>query len=140
VGSTTWRAEAALPYCGTLPGVDAAVALAELRDLSTQIEAIVVLRRDGSVVAATLAGDAAAGLAAAGAELVEEARRAAAERGGEALAGVHAATPSGSVFAAVDGDRTLLATTGPDPTAGLVLYDLKMLLRRLEREAAVAQG
>ena len=42
-----------------------------------------------------------------------------------------AATPEGSVFLVVDDHRTAVATTGADPTVGLVFYDLKTLLRQI---------
>jgi len=41
-----------------------------------------------------------------------------------------AATPEGSVFVVVDDARMAIATTGGDPTVGLVFYDLKTLLRQ----------
>ena len=34
------------------------------------------------------------------------------------------------MFVALDGDRMAVATTGGDPTVGLVFYDLKTLLRQ----------
>jgi hypothetical protein len=43
---------------------------------------------------------------------------------------VQAATPEGSVFVVVDDARMAIATTGGDPTVGLVFYDLKTLLRQ----------
>jgi hypothetical protein len=51
--------------------------------------------------------------------------------GRDGLAQLQAATPEGSVFVVVDGDRLAVATTGADPTVGLVFYDLKTLLRQL---------
>ncbi len=51
--------------------------------------------------------------------------------GRDALAQLQAATPDGSVFVVLDGDRMAVATTGADPTVGLVFYDLKTLLRQL---------
>jgi hypothetical protein len=42
---------------------------------------------------------------------------------------VEAATPAGSVFVVRDGPRLIAATTAPDPTTGLVFYDLKSCLR-----------
>ena len=44
---------------------------------------------------------------------------------------VTAATVDDSVFVVLDGDRMAVATTGADPTVGLVFYDLKTLLRQL---------
>ena len=47
--------------------------------------------------------------------------------------------PTGSVFVVVDGDRLAVATTGADPTVGLVFYDLKTLLRQLATTEAEPQ-
>jgi hypothetical protein len=38
------------------------------------------------------------------------------------------------VFVVVDGERMAVATTGADPTVGLVFYDLKTLLRQLAQD------
>jgi len=40
------------------------------------------------------------------------------------------------VFAVRSGARTILATTRPDPTVGLVLYDLRSCLRNASGSAA----
>ncbi len=42
---------------------------------------------------------------------------------------LEASTHEGSVFVVCDGPRRIAATTGPDPTVGLVFYDLKSCLR-----------
>jgi predicted regulator of Ras-like GTPase activity (Roadblock/LC7/MglB family) len=69
------------------------------------------------------------------ADIVTQAEQVRADMGREALAQLQAATPDGSVFAVLDGDRMAVATTGPDPTVGLVFYDLKTLLRQIDRGA-----
>ena len=40
------------------------------------------------------------------------------------------------MFVVVDGDRMAVATTGADPTVGLVFYDLKTLLRQVATTAS----
>ena len=45
---------------------------------------------------------------------------------------LEAATLTGSVFVVRDGDRLIAATTTPEPTVGLVFYDLKSCLRAIE--------
>jgi predicted regulator of Ras-like GTPase activity (Roadblock/LC7/MglB family) len=100
-----------------------AEAIAELKELSTQIEAVVLAGRDGRAIASSLATDSAATLVAG----ADDVRR---DLGRDALHQVQAATPEGSVFVALDGDRMAVATTGGDPTVGLVFYDLKTLLRQ----------
>jgi predicted regulator of Ras-like GTPase activity (Roadblock/LC7/MglB family) len=107
-----------------------AEAIAELKELSTQIEAVVLAGRDGRAIASSLATEPAARLAADAATLVAGADDVRRDLGREGLPPVQAATPDGSVFVALDGDRMAVATTGGDPTVGLVFYDLKTLLRQ----------
>lgn len=111
--------------------MEAAQALAELMELSTQIEVALVTTTTGEVVAASVSGERATELAGAAADLVTMADRVRADLGREALSQLQAATAEGSVFAVVDRDRVAVAVTGPDPTAGLILYDLKTLLRQI---------
>ncbi len=107
--------------------MDAQQALADLTEISSQIEAAAVMAADGTVVATTLAD---AGrtevLARLAARLVSDAVKAGA--GGE-LAQLEAATADGSVFVVRDGGRLIVALTRPNPTVGLVFYDLKSALR-----------
>jgi predicted regulator of Ras-like GTPase activity (Roadblock/LC7/MglB family) len=104
-------------------------ALRELTEISTQIEAAVVLDRQGVVVASTLDDERAGRLAGAALELLR-----AAEESGETLVQLDVALRDGVVFLVADGDRVITATTGPEPTAGLVFYDLKSCLRALGGE------
>ena len=106
-------------------------ALADLTEISTQLESAVLAGPDGSVVASTLPD---AGRASAVAEnaiaLLEGARDAS---GGRAptLTQVQAATREGCVFVVRDERHVLAGVTGPDPTTGLVFYDLRTTLRQL---------
>jgi predicted regulator of Ras-like GTPase activity (Roadblock/LC7/MglB family) len=104
----------------------AETALAELTEISSQIEAAVLFNRDGVVAASTLPDAAAARLASSARALLEAAEQ---MRKGE-LAQLEAATAEGSLFVVRDGNRLIAATAGPEPTAGLVFYDLKSALRR----------
>jgi predicted regulator of Ras-like GTPase activity (Roadblock/LC7/MglB family) len=106
-----------------------------LKELSTQIEAVVVASRDGSVEAATLSDDAAGRVAAAAQSLLEGADQLRRDLGRENLSQLQASTPDGSVFVVVDAERVAVATTGADPTVGLVFYDLKTLLRQVAGHA-----
>jgi predicted regulator of Ras-like GTPase activity (Roadblock/LC7/MglB family) len=116
--------------------MDAAQALADLTEISSQIDAAVLAEADGSVVASTFR-EAAGGdeLARAAVELVSAAGDA---RGAESAAGslvqIQAATPHGSVFVVRDDRHVVAAITGSKPTVGLVFYDLKTCLRMLEQE------
>ena len=113
--------------------MDAAQALADLTEISSQIEAAVLFDESGTVLASTLADEARAGdLARAAAELLDAA--AGVHAGGGALTQLDAATLEGSVFVVRDGDRRIAATTAPEPTVGLVFYDLKSSLRNVEEE------
>lgn len=111
--------------------VDADAAIAELRELSTQIETVVVTSRDGSLVASSVNDGTALRIASSAKELAGGADQVRRDLGREALAQLQASTPQGSVFVVVDDHRMAVATTGSDPTVGLVFYDLKTLLRQI---------
>jgi predicted regulator of Ras-like GTPase activity (Roadblock/LC7/MglB family) len=107
--------------------MEAAQALSELTEISSQIEAACLLDSDGSLLASTLADETAAGrFGEAVGALLREARIAA---GGSQLAQLEAALLDGSVFLVLEGDRAVAAVTRPEPTVGLVFYDLKTCLR-----------
>jgi predicted regulator of Ras-like GTPase activity (Roadblock/LC7/MglB family) len=117
------------------PRMDAAQALADLTEISAQIEAAVLADQDGSVVASTLADDATAkSFAEAAAELLSAADEVKTEPGSDPLVQVEGAALEGSVFVAKDDRHLVAAVTKPRPTVGLVFYDLKTCLRMLERE------
>jgi predicted regulator of Ras-like GTPase activity (Roadblock/LC7/MglB family) len=105
----------------------AADALAHLTEISSQIDAAVVLDREGTVVAATVDDERAGRMAGAALELF---RRADEQREQE-LVQLDAALDGGSVFVVRDADRLIAATTRSEPTVGLVFYDLKSCLRSL---------
>ena len=108
--------------------MDVAQALADLTEISTQIEAAVLFDADGAVEGSTLSDErAAAGLATAAAQLLD---RAEALRSAESsVTQVEAALGDGAVFVVRDGARRIAATTVANPTVGLVFYDLKSCLR-----------
>jgi predicted regulator of Ras-like GTPase activity (Roadblock/LC7/MglB family) len=111
--------------------MDAAQALADLTEISSQIEAAVLFDESGSVLGSTLADEArAADLARAAAELLDAADDV--QAGGGTLTQLDAATLDGSVFVVRDGARRIAATTAPEPTVGLVFYDLKSCLRNVD--------
>jgi predicted regulator of Ras-like GTPase activity (Roadblock/LC7/MglB family) len=113
---------------GSAP-VDAARAIADLTEISSQIEQVVLVDERGAVLASNLDEDARAQqLADGAARLVEEAAGVADRE----LVHLEAALAEGSVFVVREGGRTIAATTGPDPTVGLVVYDLKSALRGLD--------
>jgi predicted regulator of Ras-like GTPase activity (Roadblock/LC7/MglB family) len=116
------------------PTMDAQQALADLTEISSQIQAAVVFDDEGKVAASTL-GDspradelarAAGGLLAAADQI---------KTGDSALTQLEVATREGSVFVVRSGKTVIAATTGSNPTAGLVFYDLKSALRTVKPAA-----
>jgi len=105
--------------------MDAAQALTDLTEISSQIEAAIVLDADGATLASTLEGGRGDDFAQATQELLAAVGRAA----GRELVQAEVSTGDGSVFLVRDGERAIAATTGPEPTVGLVFYDLKSCLR-----------
>jgi predicted regulator of Ras-like GTPase activity (Roadblock/LC7/MglB family) len=127
--------------------VNVTQALDELTEISSQIAQAAVFRPDGSVEASTLPPHAAGVFADAARRLLETANE------DREVAQLEAATAEGSVFVVREGERLIAATTGPEPTVGLVFYDLKSCLRtvaageleqngpkRRRRKKADAQG
>jgi len=110
--------------------MEPAQALAELRELSSQITAAVVLDAEGSVLASSPEGHGSGStLATAALELVAAAGDLGA--GAEDVTRVEVELDEGAVFVVREGERTVAATTGPDPTSGLVVYDLRTCAQSL---------
>jgi hypothetical protein len=98
-------------------------ALADLTEISSQVEAAALFDSKGEIEAATL-DDAS--------EFVRAAQNlmaAAAETRSGTVTQLEASTREGSVFVVRDGDSYIAATTRPEPTVALVFYDLKTALR-----------
>jgi predicted regulator of Ras-like GTPase activity (Roadblock/LC7/MglB family) len=117
-------------------------ALADLTEISTQIEAAVVFDREGTVIGSTVDDDRAGRMARSALDLVAAAQEARTDAGApdaEPLAQLDVALRDGSVFVVADGDRLIAATTQPEPTVGLVFYDLKSCLRGLAEEEKPAK-
>ena len=113
-----------------LPAVDPAEALADLTEISSQIEAAVIAEAEGRLVASTF-DDEQRGerVARAALDLVRAADETPGETRPVELAQLEAATPAGSVFVVRDDRRLIAAVTPPHATAGLVFYDLTTCLR-----------
>jgi predicted regulator of Ras-like GTPase activity (Roadblock/LC7/MglB family) len=115
--------------------MDAAQALADLTEISSQIQAAVLFDESGTVQGSTLRDEESANaLASSAARLLARVDELAA--GGAAVTQLEAATDDGSVFVVRDGARRIAATTGPAPTVGLVFYDLKSCLHGAAEEPA----
>lgn len=110
--------------------MDPAQALADLIEISSQIQVAVLFDPSGEVIASTLvAEERSRRLARAAGELLAAAGEVSTGTGGGPPTQLEAATSEGSVFLVRDGERVVVATTSPDPTVGLVFYDLKSCLR-----------
>jgi hypothetical protein len=110
--------------------MDAAQALADLTEISSQIREAALLGADGELVAGSDR------VARAARELLDAAQGV---RRGSALTQAEASTAAGSLFVVRDGDRVVAATTSPEPTVGLVFYDLKAALRSADDHAPEAK-
>ncbi len=115
--------------------VDAQQAIADLTEISPQVRDVVVIGADGAPAGSNLADEAAQLRLADGAKRLVEA----AEAMRPGVAQLEAATLAGSVFVVRDGDRMIAATTTPEPTVGLVFYDLKTCLRSIEAKPKPAR-
>jgi hypothetical protein len=111
--------------------VEAASALADLREIAPQLRTLVLLH-DGEPVAST--ADEAGELAAAVVRLVDAAGSLR-PGGGRAVERLHVTTGEGSVFAVTSGTRTLAALAPTDAPPALVFYDLRTTLDRLGGDA-----
>ena len=112
--------------------MDAQQALADLTEISSQIRAAVVFDDKGKVTGST--GGDGASLARAASELLAAADEL--RTGDSPLMQLEVATGDGSVFLVREGKTCIAATTGSDPTVGLVFYDLKSALRSVEKAPA----
>ena len=120
--------------------VEPAAALADLTEISSQVEAAVLVGGDGEVLASTLADEARArDLAAAATDLLTaaESLRGTAR---QELVQAEAATSEGSLFVVREGGVAIAATTAAAPTVGLVFYDLKTCVRSLAGDEARASA
>ena len=117
--------------CVSVSAMDAQEALADLMEISSQVEAAALLDARGDLVASTIREEERAhALAEAARRLVDTAAGVRAEP----VAQLHASTSGGSVFVVRDDARVLAATTGSSPTAGLVFYDLKTCLSAVAKD------
>ena len=118
--------------------MDAAAALERLREISSQVRTAVIFERGGKIVGSTLDdGDRAKRVAAEAEGLLDDAERRRGDGEGQAeFAQLEVALRDGSVFVVRDAERLIVATTPPEPTVGLVFYDLKSTLRELAAEPA----
>jgi hypothetical protein len=110
-----------------LGAMDAAQAIADLTEISPQVQDVVVVAADGTLQGSNAGEHRAAHLAEAAQRLLQEAQALQPNVGQ-----LEAATVQGSVFVVRDAGRLIAATTTPEPTVGLVFYDLKTCLRSVD--------
>jgi hypothetical protein len=110
--------------------VDANQALAELKELSSQVERAVVFDASGSVLAST--DDPGEALSRAALDLLAAAREL--HTSAEEVTRAEVELGEGGLFVLREGGRTIAATTGPNPTSGLVAYDLRTCLQGIDEE------
>ena len=72
--------------------------------------------------------------------LWDAADRARRDLGRPQLSQLEVATGEGSVFAVRDDEHLIVASTPPEPTVGLIFYDLKTCLRNLREQPDDAVG
>jgi predicted regulator of Ras-like GTPase activity (Roadblock/LC7/MglB family) len=115
-------------HLDTVGAVDAARALADLVEISPQIEAVAVVSRDGETAGSFGVPDGRASLLArATQELLDGAAAFRSDQG--RVTQLHAELAGGDVFAVTGaGERTIVAVTRKRATPGLVFYDLKRCL------------
>jgi predicted regulator of Ras-like GTPase activity (Roadblock/LC7/MglB family) len=122
------------------PGVRGDQALSELLDVSEDVVAAVILDGQGEPIAASVGSDEARSAAEIAAAMLAYADALRTEATSSRL---KATTAQGSVFVVREGDRAIVAATGTDPVAGLVLHDLRTALKnagRRTRERANASS
>ena len=109
--------------------MDAASALADLTEISSQVEVAAVVDADGAVLGSTLTGEPATDrFVQAGIGLFDAATSRFGSSG-RSVTQVEAALRDGSIFAIREDGLGIVARTSAGPTSGLVLYDLKTCLR-----------
>jgi len=106
-------------------------ALAELLTLSSQIVDVAILGGSGFVLASSGTPERGEQLARIASELLAAAGEV---RPGGEIARIEVGLDGGSVFVVAEGGRSAVARTVPEPTAGLVVYDLRTALHRLDEE------
>jgi predicted regulator of Ras-like GTPase activity (Roadblock/LC7/MglB family) len=113
--------------------MEAARALADLVEISPQIEAAAVVAADGETAGSVGVPEARVSLLG---RAVRELVDAASFRSEGRVTQLHASLAGGDVFAVADADeRTIVAVTGERAAPGLVFYDLKRCLAAVADEA-----
>lgn len=119
--------------------MEAARALADLVEISPQIEAAAVLAGDGRPAGSVGVPDGREGvLARAVQELLDGAAAFRSDHG--RVTQLHASLADGDVFAVAENERTIVAVTHEASKPGLVFYDLKHCLAALGEAGVESSG
>jgi predicted regulator of Ras-like GTPase activity (Roadblock/LC7/MglB family) len=105
-------------------------ALQQLLDVSEDVVAAVVFELNGEPIGATVNDEEARSVAETAAAMLAYADALRAKPSTERL---QAVTAEGSIFVVRKGSRAVVAATGRDPVAGLVLHDLRAALKNVKR-------
>ena len=121
-------------HLDTVGAMDAAAALADLVEISPQIEAAAVVDRSGEIAGSVGVPDARATvLARAVRELLDGAAAFRSDQG--RVTQLHAELAGGDLFAVADDGQAIVAVARERATPGLVFYDLKRCLAAVADEA-----
>jgi predicted regulator of Ras-like GTPase activity (Roadblock/LC7/MglB family) len=104
-------------------------ALAELTEISSQVEAAALFDRKSGFSISSLSDEEQGKQLVSTAKALLEAAEEVRGDGEPPLTQLEVATGEGSAFVVRDGERVAAAVTAPEPTTGLVFYDLKSCLR-----------
>ncbi|MFA5809629.1 MAG: roadblock/LC7 domain-containing protein [Thermoleophilia bacterium] len=117
-------------------------ALQELLEMSSSVRHAVLARGASEVLASTFANsDSETEMVSMARDILETARESAGAMDRAALSQLFVETKSGCVFIVTgDKDTWLAATTGTDPTVGLVLYDANTALKTALESEMGAEG
>jgi predicted regulator of Ras-like GTPase activity (Roadblock/LC7/MglB family) len=113
--------------------MNAEQALADLTEISSQVQAAVIFDDTGKIAGSTFEDARTDALASAAGEIL---RIGDGVRPGATVTQVEVATHEGSVFVVREGETNIAATTSGNPTVGLVFYDLKSTLRNMRSTPA----
>lgn len=112
-------------------------ALAELLELSAHVRDAAVVGESGFVLASTGTAERGEHLARVAADLVAAAGEV---RSGGVISRIEVSANGAHVFLVRDGGRAAIATTSPDPIAGLVIYDLRTMLGRIDPDRPASRS
>ena len=114
--------------------MDAARALADLTEVSSQVRGAVIVDAEGAAVASTFPAETSERVGSAAVTLLRAAREMPRESGRAELTQLEAVLPRVSVFVVHDGKPAIAAITERNSTTGLIFYDRKTALRRAFEE------